>query len=181
MTPEETLPMALIAFNSPAGNGRYATKSGGVRRGPVHLGTARRRQGRVLAGAGLALLPWLGYLAGTLPPSEAAAWVVLDALEAAALLAAGTRLLRADPRHRAPAAAAAVLLLADACIDLATAAPGAEFATAVAMAVAAELPLAALCATLAARPTRATRGAGASAGSGSGWDAGTRTGSGSGT
>ncbi|MFH9866164.1 hypothetical protein ACH4NT_08765 [Streptomyces lydicus] len=177
--------MALIAFNSPAGNGRYATKSSWVRRGPVHLGTARRRQGRILTGAGLALLPWLGYLAGTLPPAEAAAWVVLDALEAAALLAAGTRLLRADPRHRAPAAAAAVLLLADACIDLATAAPGAEFATAVAMAVAAELPLAALCAVLAARPARATQGTGAGAGSGSGsasgWDAGTCTGSVSGS
>ncbi|MFI0150985.1 hypothetical protein [Streptomyces lydicus] len=181
--------MTLIAFNSPAGNGRYATKSSWVRRGSVHLGTARRRQGRVLTGAGLALLPWLGYLAGTLPPAEAAAWVVLDALEAAALLAAGSRLLRADPRHRAPAAAAAVLLLADACIDLATAAPGAEFATAVAMAVAAELPLAALCAALAARPARATQGTdtGAGSGSGGGWDAGTRTrsvsgsGSGSGT
>ncbi|MFH8679684.1 hypothetical protein [Streptomyces lydicus] len=162
--------MALIAFNSPAGNGRCATKSSGAHRGPVHLGTARRRQARALTGAGLALLPWLGYLAGTLPPAEAAAWVVLDALEAAALLAAGTRLLRADPRHRAPAAAAAVLLLADACIDLATAAPGAEFATAVAMAVAAELPLAALCATLAARPTRArtTQSAGWDVGTGSG-------------
>lgn len=47
-------------------------------------------------GAGLALLPWLGYLAGTLPPAEAAAWVTLDALEVVCLLAAGTRLLRAD-------------------------------------------------------------------------------------
>ncbi len=89
--------------------------------------------------------------AGTLPPAEAAAWVTLDALEAVCLLAAGTRLLRADPRHRAPAAAAAVLLLADACIDVATAAPGAELATAMAMAVGAELPLAALCGVLAAR------------------------------
>jgi len=42
--------MTLIAFNSPAGNGRYATKSSWVRRGPVHLGTARRRQGRILTG-----------------------------------------------------------------------------------------------------------------------------------
>lgn len=90
----------------------------------------------MLAACGLALLPWLGYLAGILPPAEAAAWVALDALEAAALLTAGTRLLRADPRHRAPAAAAAVLLLADACLDLATAAPGPELAAAVAMAVA---------------------------------------------
>ncbi|MGW1372863.1 hypothetical protein ACWD6P_01085 [Streptomyces sp. NPDC002446] len=153
ITLEETSAMALIAFNSPVNDGSYATPSE-VCHGPVRVGTARRWQGRILAGAGLALLPWLGYLAGTLPPAEAAAWVALDALEAAALLTAGTRLLRAVPRHRAPAAAAAVLLLADACIDLATAAPGAELATAIAMAVAAELPLAALCAYLASRPTR---------------------------
>ncbi|MFD8808767.1 hypothetical protein [Streptomyces sp. NPDC059597] len=111
-----------------------------------------RRHGRVLAGAGLVLLPWLGYLAATLPPAEAAAWVALDALEAAALLTAGSRLLHGDPRHRVPAAVAAALLLADACLDLATAAPGQELATAAAMALCAELPLAALCATLAARP-----------------------------
>ncbi|AJC54709.1 hypothetical protein GZL_02115 [Streptomyces sp. 769] len=102
-------------------------------------------------GSGLALLPWLGYLAGTLPPVEAIAWVTLDVLEAVALLAAGTRLWRADLRHRAPAAAAAVLLLADVCVDVATAAPGPELAVAAAMAVAAELPLAALCGWLARR------------------------------
>ncbi|TXS54100.1 hypothetical protein EAO75_04675 [Streptomyces sp. uw30] len=144
--------MALISFNSPVANGSCRTT--GTAHGAVHLGRARRRQGRVLTGAGLALLPWLGYLTGTLPPAEAAAWVALDALEAAALLTAGSRLLRADARHRAPAAAAAVLLLADACIDIATSAAGPELAIAVTMAVAAELPLAALCSVLAARPPR---------------------------
>ncbi|MFF4949929.1 hypothetical protein ACWC2K_01625 [Streptomyces chattanoogensis] len=142
--------MALVAFNSPSREGRYALRR------TVRTGTARRRQGRVLTGAGLVLLPWLGYLAGTLPPAEAAAWVTLDALEAVCLLTAGTRLLRADARYRAPAAAAAVLLLADACIDMATAAPGTELATAIAMAVGAELPLAGLCALLAARPAQAS-------------------------
>ncbi|MFE0191684.1 hypothetical protein [Streptomyces sp. NPDC059008] len=142
--------MAFIALNSPAHDGRYATPPVACH-GPARVGAARRWQGRVLVGAGLALLPWLGYLAGTMPPAEAAAWVALDALEAAALLTAGTRLLRGGLRHRAPAAAAAVLLLADACIDLATAAPGPELATAIAMAAAAELPLAALCTWLAAR------------------------------
>jgi hypothetical protein len=112
-----------------------------------------RWQGRILAGAGLALLPWLGYLAGTLPPREAAAWVTLDALEAAYLLTAGARLLRADPRYRTPAAAAAVLLIADACTDVATSAPGAELAGALTMALGAELPLAALCMVLATRST----------------------------
>ncbi|MFG2527788.1 hypothetical protein [Streptomyces sp. NPDC048516] len=144
--------MTLTAFNVPSGSGSCPVT--GSARGPVRLTAARRLQGRILSGAGLALLPWLGYLAGTLPPAEAAAWVVLDTLEAAALLAAGTRLLRGDSRHRAPAAAAAVLLLADACLDLATAAPGAELATALAMAVGAELPLAGLCARLASWRTR---------------------------
>lgn len=110
------------------------------------------RQGRLLTGAGLVLLPWLGYLAGTLPPAEAAFWVVLDGLEALALLTAGSLLLHADPRHRAPAAVAAVLLLTDACADVATSSPGPELAVAVVMAVVAELPLAALCAGIAARP-----------------------------
>ncbi|WP_234442147.1 hypothetical protein [Streptomyces sp. NRRL S-1448] len=153
MTLKETSAMALIAFNPPVDKGR-CTANGAVR-GGLLLSRARRRQGRILAGAGLALLPWLGYLAGTLPPAEATAWVTLDALEAVALLTAGLRILRADPRHRAPAGAAAVLLLADACIDLATAAPGPELATATAMAVAAELPLAAVCAWLATRRMRA--------------------------
>ncbi|MFJ9414175.1 hypothetical protein ACIRPT_08405 [Streptomyces sp. NPDC101227] len=143
--------MALIAFNTPAAEGSSLTRAA------ARIAPSRRRQGRILTGAGLLLLPWLGYLAGTLPPAEAAAWVALDALEAACLLAAGTRLLRGDARYRAPAAAAAVLLLADACIDMATAAPGTELATAIAMAIGAELPLAALCGTLAARPAKAVR------------------------
>ncbi|MGW2208729.1 hypothetical protein [Streptomyces sp. NPDC001781] len=109
--------------------------------------------GRILVGAGLALLPWLGFLADVLPPAQAAAWVLLDALEAAALFTAGSRLLRHDRRHRAPAAAAAVLLLADACVDVATSPPGPALALSVAMAVFAELPLAALCVAVAARPT----------------------------
>ncbi|KJK43644.1 hypothetical protein UK23_32395 [Lentzea aerocolonigenes] len=110
----------------------------------AEIGNAGRWRGHVLTGAGLCLLPWLGYLAGTLPPAEAVGWVVLDALEAAALLTAGSRLSRGDGRHRAPAVAAAVLLLADACIDVATSA-GPELAVAVVLAVAVELPLAALC------------------------------------
>ncbi|MGW9176081.1 hypothetical protein [Streptomyces decoyicus] len=137
--------MALSTLNPPSLGGSCSRRDG---TGTVPLSAARRRQGRILTGAGLALLPWLGYLAGTLPPAEAAAWVALDAMEAAALLTAGTRLLRGDSRNRA---AAAVLLLADACLDLATAAPGTELATALAMAVGAELPLAGLSAWLASR------------------------------
>ncbi|CAM5317893.1 hypothetical protein GCM10010329_74190 [Streptomyces spiroverticillatus] len=110
-------------------------------------------QGRLLTLAGLALLPWMGYLAATLPPAEAAAWIALDSLEAVCLLAAGARRSTGRPA-RLPAAGAALLLTADACVDLLTSAPGTELAAALAMALCAELPLAALCAALARRSPR---------------------------
>ncbi|MEU7162561.1 hypothetical protein [Streptomyces chrestomyceticus] len=135
--------MALIAFNAPCAER------------PFTLTTNRRTwAGRVLTGAGLALLPWMGYLAGTLPPTEAAAWVALDAAEAACLLIAGTRLTNGRSGHRAAAAAAAVLLVTDAYVDVTTAGPGSELLGAVAMAVGAELPLAITCAALAVRSPR---------------------------
>ncbi|MEV7563835.1 hypothetical protein [Streptomyces tanashiensis] len=147
--------MTLASFIPLAADGSRPAR--GTAHGELGPGRALRRQGLVLVGAGLALLPWLGYLAGTLPPAEAAAWVALDALEAAALLTAGSRLLRGGGRHRAPAAAAAALLLVDACADLAASAGGPELAVAVAMAVCTELPLAVLCAVVAARPPRSAR------------------------
>ncbi|MER6784067.1 hypothetical protein ABT330_05310 [Streptomyces sp. NPDC000658] len=152
MTPEETFDVAFIAFESAVAKGGRTAQ--GATRSAVPLGRAHRLQGRLLVGAGLVLLPWLGYLARTLPAGEATAWIALDALEAAALLTAGSRVLRADDRLRAPSAAAAILLIADACIDLVASADGPELPVAVAMAVLAELPLAVLCAALAVRPPR---------------------------
>ncbi|MFF0559618.1 hypothetical protein [Streptomyces sp. NPDC004266] len=145
--------MTLITLGAPT---RGCPTAAFAPRGSSRPTRAARRQGRVLMGAGLALLPWLGYLAATLPPAEAAAWITLDTFEAAALIAAGSRLLHGDGRHRLPAAAAAVLLVADACVDLATATPGTELTTALAMAVVAEIPLAVMCAMLSARPPRGT-------------------------
>ncbi len=130
--------MALLAFTSPFPTARW--------------------QGRLLTLAGLALLPWTGYLAATLPPGEAAAWVALDSLEALCLLAAGAR-VRQGRAARLPAAGAALLLAADACADLLASAPGPEFAAALVMAGCAELPLAVLCAGLARRSPRPRRGA----------------------
>lgn len=104
----------------------------------------------LLSAAGIALLPWIMVLAATV--RDAAGWVALDVLEACCLLATAHRLRRAGGRHRPSAALAALLLTADAWCDLRTAAPGADLAVAVAMALLAELPLAALCATLALRP-----------------------------
>ncbi|MEU0400010.1 LPXTG cell wall anchor domain-containing protein [Streptomyces sp. NPDC006197] len=106
--------------------------------------------------AGSVLVPWMFVLAATLPATAeahhwTAAWVGLDAALAAGL--AGTGLLRArrDPRHVLTAAATSALLLMDAWFDTMTAAPGAETATALALALCAEIPLALLCARLAVR------------------------------
>ena len=91
--------------------------------GPVRPPPGSRLIGRVgwlLGGCGFALLPWLYVLATGLPDTATAAhwpvaWVGLDALEAAGLIAAGV------------------------------------LAAAAAMALGAELPLAALCGWLALR------------------------------
>ncbi|MDX3224381.1 hypothetical protein [Streptomyces sp. ME19-01-6] len=127
----------------------------------------RDRRGRrirvewVLLASGAALVPWLVVLATTLPPSTRvghwnAAWVGLDALEALGLLATGLLRRRGDDRHRLTAAATCALLVVDAWFDSVTAAPGAELAAALAMAVGAELPLAAVCAVLALKRTPGT-------------------------
>ncbi|PYC68037.1 hypothetical protein C7C46_29735 [Streptomyces tateyamensis] len=109
----------------------------------------------VLAGAGLALLPWILVLAQA-PGS--AGWVALDVMEAGCLLG-GAALLRrgaaALGAARAVAALAAGLLLLDAAVDLTTA--GSAWPVAVAMALGAELPLAALCGRLALRGVQVPR------------------------
>jgi hypothetical protein len=115
-----------------------------------------RRAGWLLVVCGLALLPWLYVLATGLPATATAAhwpvaWVGLDALEALGLIATGVLAARSDRRHALAAAATATLLVVDAWFDTTTAAPGGDFATAVAMALGAELPLAALCGRLALR------------------------------
>ncbi|WP_406349339.1 hypothetical protein OHA44_37405 [Streptomyces sp. NBC_00144] len=115
-----------------------------------------RRSGWLLVACGLALLPWLYMLATRLPATATAAhwpvaWVGLDALEALGLIATGLLAARGDRRHALAAAATATLLVVDAWFDTTTATPGGDFATAVAMALGAELPLAALCGRLALR------------------------------
>ncbi|MFI8232741.1 hypothetical protein ACIGDI_28325 [Streptomyces sp. NPDC085900] len=120
------------------------------------LGRGMRRAGWLLVACGLALLPWLYVLATGLPATATAAhwpvaWAGLDALEALGLIATGLLAARGDRRHALAAAATATLLAVDAWFDTTTAAPGGDFATAVAMALGAELPLAALCGRLALR------------------------------
>jgi hypothetical protein len=119
----------------------------------------RSRLGRASVTAGVAMIPWLLYLAFTLPASAidghwALAWVGLDSCEALALFATGRLLLRADNRCVLAATATAVLLLTDAWLDVTSAAPGDELLTAIAMAVFAEAPIALACIALALRLIR---------------------------
>ncbi|WP_106977305.1 LPXTG cell wall anchor domain-containing protein [Streptomyces sp. NRRL S-244] len=118
--------------------------------------TPRLRPATLLTGAGLALLPWMVVLAKTLPQTAevsnwSTAWIGLDALLAAGLTGTGLLLGRHDPRAAPLAAATAALLVADAWFDVTTSAPGGARATALALAVCAELPLAAVCAAVATR------------------------------
>jgi hypothetical protein len=132
------------------------TDSRGPKTGPALTPRARRWLALGLAGAGLGMIPWLVYLAVSLPASPVAwhwpaAWAGLDAMEAAGLLSTGILLLRRDPRACLTAAGTAALLLADAWFDVTTAPPGAGALTSLLMALLAELPAAALCTAIAVR------------------------------
>jgi hypothetical protein len=151
---DNNLPWLSQPRQTPA---RSRTGPGGSEAGrDAARGRWRRGLGIALIGGGLVMLPWLVVLATGLPSHYqaahwAVAWVGLDGLEAAGLLATGWLVLRADPWRCLPATATAVLLTVDAWFDVATAAPGQDQAVAIAMAICPELPLAALCATLAVR------------------------------
>lgn len=120
-------------------------------RRPVRLST-------VLTVAGLALLPWMVVLARTMPAAAtvevshwAAAWIGFDALLAVGLAGTGVLLRRGDPRVSPVAAATAALLLMDAWFDVTTSAGTSGQGMALVLALAAELPMAGLCAVVAAR------------------------------
>ena len=107
-----------------------------------------------LATVGLGLLPWMIYLATSLPASStayhwAAAWVGLDAMEAAGLIGTGVLVYRRDPRYCLVSTATAALLLVDAWFDVTTAPPGSGALASLLMAAFAEVPAAALCIGLA--------------------------------
>jgi hypothetical protein len=115
--------------------------------------------GTVFVLAGLAMIPWELYLSVTLPASAlhahwALAWVGLDGGEALALFATGWFLLRRDDRCVLTAVGSAVLLLVDAWFDVTSAAAGPDLATAIVMAIVAEIPIALVCAVLAVRVLR---------------------------
>ena len=111
---------------------------------------------RALMMAGLGMVPWLVLLAICLPARTVAyhwstAWVGLDAMETAGLLATGALLLRRDRRCCLAATVTATLVFTDAWFDVTTSAPGLAQLTAIAMAAFIEVPVSVLCAVLALR------------------------------
>ncbi|MFG2617394.1 hypothetical protein ACGFXC_07190 [Streptomyces sp. NPDC048507] len=114
------------------------------------------RLSTALTAAGLALVPWMAVLAKTMPVTAevsnwSAAWIGLDAMLAVGLAGTGALLRRGDPRVSPVAAATAALLLMDAWFDVTTSAGTSGQGMALVLALAAELPMAGLCAVVAAR------------------------------
>jgi len=114
------------------------------------LRRARRWLLLVLGLVAVGLLPWIAYLSVTLPSRHIVhhwqvAWVGLDIAEASALVATFVALLRNSPAVTVLASIAGTLLVCDAWFDVVTAQPGSDLAWALAFALLAELPLAALC------------------------------------
>lgn len=139
------MPQSAEVIELPIARTRYAAADRPPRNWP----------GYALIACGVALVPWLVVLATGVPATGTAphwnvAWVGLDSMEAVGLVVTGRLTLRNSPRRVPFAAATAMLLVCDAWFDTTTA-TGAAFAAAILMAVTAELPLAAACATLALR------------------------------
>ncbi len=87
---------------------------------------ATRRMAWIYSAAAICMLPWIVYLAETLPKRDfdrhyRAAWVGFDLLLVAAIVRTAYMAFRLDPRVQYPAIATATLLFVDAWFDVMTA------------------------------------------------------------
>jgi len=121
--------------------------------GVVQIAPEVRRRFRRLAWiylvVAVGLVPWIVYLAITLPRRNLerhyrTTWVGFDTLLVVALASAAYLAFRVDPRVQFPATTAATLLLVDAWFDVTTSANHANFISAVILAAFLELPAALL-------------------------------------
>jgi hypothetical protein len=108
-----------------------------------------RWAGPAFAFFSLILLPWIAYLAYSLPSRQVSAdydvaWAGFDVMLLAALAGTGYFALRRSRYLATAAAAAAALLVVDAWFDVMTTLPGQRLEP-VALAAGVELPLAAVC------------------------------------
>jgi hypothetical protein len=97
--------------------------------------------------AAVALLPWIVYLAETLPKRQfdrhyRAAWVGFDIILGWAIIRTAYMAFRVDPRVQFAATATAVLLFVDAWFDVTTSANRAQFFEALLLAMCLEIPAA---------------------------------------
>jgi hypothetical protein len=107
----------------------------------------------------VALIPWIAYLAYSLPQHALAkhyniSWVGFDIVLLLALARTAWLAFREKRQVELPAVATATLLVVDAWFDVTTARRGWPFIEALALAVLVELPLAALCLYIAHRVER---------------------------
>jgi hypothetical protein len=115
--------------------------------------------------AAIVLVPWIVFLVRSLPSTHAAAhwdiaWAGFDVGLAFLLLGVAVAAWRRSPWLEGAATAAAALLAVDAWFDILTSSTGVERGAAIAEAVFAELPLAALCLLLARDAERVLRRSG---------------------
>jgi hypothetical protein len=97
--------------------------------------------------AAVILVPWIVYLAETLPRRQfdrhyRAAWVGFDIILIYAIARTAYMAFRVDPRVQFPATATAVLLFVDAWFDITTSANRAQFFEALILALLVEIPAA---------------------------------------
>jgi hypothetical protein len=128
----------------------------GLRTQPLRDGSGAplRWGGWVFLGASALLLPWMAFLAISLPTTASAghwtgAWIGIDVMEATGLAITGWLVLRRDLRVRIAAGATGGFLLADAWFDVMTAQPTWDVLQAAMTAVLVELPLLVLCSAVA--------------------------------
>lgn len=106
-----------------------------------------RRLAELYALAAVLLLPWIGYLAVTLPRRQfdlhyRAAWVGFDVLLVVAITRTAYMAFRVDQRIQIPATATATLLIVDAWFDVTTSAGRGQVLEALVLAVGIEIPAA---------------------------------------
>ncbi|MGA8724598.1 MAG: hypothetical protein WB565_06115 [Acidimicrobiales bacterium] len=106
-----------------------------------------RRLAWVYAAAALVLMPWIVYLAITLPKRDLdthyrAAWVGFDILLVFVITRTAYLAFRMDPRVQLPATATATLLIVDAWFDITTAGGRGATAEAIVLAIFFEIPAA---------------------------------------
>ena len=106
-----------------------------------------RRMAWLYTAAAAVLLPWIVYLAVTLPRRQfdlhyRAAWVGFDLILVFAIARTAYMAFRVDPRVQFPATATATLLFVDAWFDITTSGSRSQFLEALVLAVLVEIPAA---------------------------------------